>query len=104
MAATKKTPARKIVVKKPAPRRTAKALSATVEKKVADKPAPKAKDQRITILVKETPALRGSRADRWPLVAASKTVSELRTALEAAGYDTAGTLRWLQRAELIKLG
>lgn len=93
--------------KSPARRPAAKALSATVAKKTA--PAPKKPaagyndDSKITVLVAE-PALRGSRKDRWPLVQTAKTVGALRTALGAKGFDTAGTLRWLQKAELVKLG
>jgi hypothetical protein len=93
--AIKKTPARK----------TAKPMSNPAPTKKA--PAPKSTgytdDSKITVLVPE-PVLRGSRAARWPLVASAKTVGQLRTALGAQKYDTAGTLRWVQGAGLIKLG
>jgi hypothetical protein len=94
--------------KNSAPRRpVAKPMSAAVAKKTA--PAPKkpaagyTDDSKITVLVAD-PVLRGSRKDRWPLVQTAKTVGALRTALGAKGYDTSGTLRWLQKAELVKLG
>lgn len=111
-------PIRKPAAKRPA----AKALSAAVEQKVAAKPAakakaPKAKDQatkaarldpatKITIIAKEAPALRGSRAERWALVKSGMTVAELAAKLKAGGYSVTGgaMANWLASAGLVKLG
>jgi hypothetical protein len=57
----------------------------------------------IKVLVAE-PVLRGSRAARWPIVAKAKTVEELRTSLAAAGFNAAGTLRWITKAKLVQIG
>ena len=61
--------------------------------------------KKITVLVQE-PKLRGSRAERWPLVVRAKTTEELATLLKDNGHkqSAAGTLRWLTTAKLIKVG
>lgn len=112
--ATKPTTSRRPAANAPAPKPRAKAMSATTQTKVAPKPkkaeAPKSNrypaEAKITVLVKDTPALRGSRAARWPLVAKAKTVGDLAAALKAGDHpqSVGGTIGWLVEAGLVKIG
>jgi hypothetical protein len=100
MSATKSAPA--------LPTEVAAEVAATLLGKKSKAPAAKApaaatKPTPIKILVAE-PALRGSRAARWPIVAKAKTVEELRKELTEAGFNAAGTLRWLAKAKLVQIG
>jgi hypothetical protein len=98
MSATKSAPA--------LPTEVAAEVAATLLGKKSKAPAAKAdapKPTPIKVLVAE-PVLRGSRAARWPIVAKATTVEALRADLAAAGFNAAGTLRWITKAKLVQIG
>ncbi|CAH0134328.1 hypothetical protein [Roseomonas sp. CECT 9278] len=89
----------------------AKAAKPATEAPAAEAPAktktakPNLDGQKITVLVQD-PKLRGTRAERWPLVLASKTRGELAQALKDGGYKNpvGGMLKFMVERGLVRLG